>query len=49
MLLKYWPTKNQMFTPRQATKKENILGAESEHWWVSRGSRKAEAEIAAFC
>lgn len=35
MLLKHWPTKTQMFTVSQATKKENILGAKSEHWDVS--------------
>lgn len=48
MLLKYQPTKNQMFTVSQATKKENILGAESEHWWVSSRSRAAAAN-ADFC
>lgn len=35
MLLKHWPTKTQMFTVSQATKKENILGAKSKHWCIS--------------
>lgn len=48
MLLKYQPTKTLMFTVSQPTKKENTLGAKSEHWWVSSRSRAA-AENANFC
>lgn len=48
MLLRCRPSKKQMFPVSQPMKKENTVGAECEHWWVSSRSR-AEAENADFC